>query len=129
MHPKHWHYMEVSGQLHASAALPPGKRPRYALDRTLGVPHSRKDSVTLPGIEPRFPGFSAHSLFAVPTEVYFIIPGLRGQTKARENGFLSGRLRHAIFHLFLSSPFPINHPEDEWKFLYNFHNFIADTLV
>jgi hypothetical protein len=28
--------MEVSGQLHASAALPPGKSPRYPLDRRLG---------------------------------------------------------------------------------------------
>jgi hypothetical protein len=30
--------MEVSGQLHDTAALPPGKEP---LDRTLGVPQNR----------------------------------------------------------------------------------------
>jgi hypothetical protein len=33
--------MEMSGQLHAPAALPPGKEPRYPLDRTLGGPQSR----------------------------------------------------------------------------------------
>jgi hypothetical protein len=32
--------MEVSGQLHAPAALPQGKSPRYPLDR-LGGPQSR----------------------------------------------------------------------------------------
>jgi hypothetical protein len=32
--------MEVSGQLHAPAALPPGKEPRYPLDRRLGGPKS-----------------------------------------------------------------------------------------
>jgi hypothetical protein len=31
----------VSGQLHAPAALPPGKRPRYSFDRRLGGPQSR----------------------------------------------------------------------------------------
>jgi hypothetical protein len=33
--------MEVSGQLHAPAGLPPGKDPRYPLDRRLGGPQSR----------------------------------------------------------------------------------------
>jgi hypothetical protein len=33
--------MEVSGRLHAQAALPPGKEPRYPLDRRLGGPQSR----------------------------------------------------------------------------------------
>jgi hypothetical protein len=34
--------MEVSGQLHAPAALPPGKEPtRYPLDRKLSGPQSR----------------------------------------------------------------------------------------
>jgi hypothetical protein len=33
--------VEVSGQLHASAALPPGKVFRYPLDRRLGGPQSR----------------------------------------------------------------------------------------
>jgi hypothetical protein len=33
--------MEVSGQIHAPAALPPGKSPWYSLDRRLGGPQSR----------------------------------------------------------------------------------------
>jgi hypothetical protein len=33
--------MEVSDQLHAPAALPPGKESRYLLDRRLGGPQSR----------------------------------------------------------------------------------------
>jgi hypothetical protein len=51
--------MEVSGQVHAAAALTPGKEPRYPLDRRLGGPQSRsgrdgkeKNSQPLPGIEP-----------------------------------------------------------------------------
>jgi hypothetical protein len=36
--------MEVSGQLHAPAALNPGENPRYPLDRRLGEPHSRSES-------------------------------------------------------------------------------------
>jgi hypothetical protein len=33
--------MEVSGQLHTPAHFPPGKSPRYPLDRRLGGPQSR----------------------------------------------------------------------------------------
>jgi hypothetical protein len=33
--------MEVSGQLHATAALPQGKSPWYPLDRRLGGPQNR----------------------------------------------------------------------------------------
>jgi hypothetical protein len=33
--------MEVSGQLHAPAALPQRKSPSYSLDRRLGGPQSR----------------------------------------------------------------------------------------
>jgi hypothetical protein len=33
--------MEVSGQLHVPASLPPGKEPLYPLDRRLGGPYSR----------------------------------------------------------------------------------------
>jgi len=33
--------MEVSGQLHTPAALPPVKDPSYPLDRSLGGPQSR----------------------------------------------------------------------------------------
>jgi hypothetical protein len=50
--------MEVSGQLHAPATLPPGKKLWYPLDRRLGGPQSRsgrggeeKHSQLLPGIE------------------------------------------------------------------------------
>jgi hypothetical protein len=32
--------MEVSGQLHVLAILPPEKKPRYPLDRRLGNPQS-----------------------------------------------------------------------------------------
>jgi hypothetical protein len=41
-HTQPWHYMGVSGQRHAPAALyPRGKDPRYPLDRRLGGPQSR----------------------------------------------------------------------------------------
>jgi hypothetical protein len=52
--------MEVSGQLHVLAAIPPGKSPRYPLDRKLDEPQSRSRhcgveiySLPLPRIEPR----------------------------------------------------------------------------
>jgi hypothetical protein len=51
--------MEVSGRLHAPAALPPGKEPLVPLDRRLGGPQSRsgrggeeKNSQSLSVIEP-----------------------------------------------------------------------------
>jgi hypothetical protein len=51
--------MEVSGQIHAPAALPPGKQLRYPLDRRLGGPQSQsgpygeeKNRLLLQGIEP-----------------------------------------------------------------------------
>jgi hypothetical protein len=51
--------MEVSGQLHAPAALPQGKSLWYPLDRRLGGTQSRsgrgseeKNSQPPPGIEP-----------------------------------------------------------------------------
>jgi hypothetical protein len=54
--------MEVSGQVHAPAALPPGgKSPWYPLDRRLGEPQCRygrggeEKSLPLPGIEPGHP--------------------------------------------------------------------------
>jgi hypothetical protein len=37
--------MEVSGQLHALAALPQGKSPWYPLDRRLGGPRTVLDAV------------------------------------------------------------------------------------
>jgi hypothetical protein len=51
--------MEVSGQLHAPAALPQEKSPWYSLDRRLGGAQSRsgrggeeKNSQPLTGLEP-----------------------------------------------------------------------------
>jgi hypothetical protein len=52
--------MEVSGQLHAPAALPRGKSPRHPLGVGLGEPQSRsgrcgeeRNVLPLPGIEHR----------------------------------------------------------------------------
>jgi hypothetical protein len=52
--------MEVSGQLHAPAALPPSNDPRYPWDCRLGEPHSQsgrggenKNPQPLPAIEPQ----------------------------------------------------------------------------
>jgi hypothetical protein len=60
--------MEVSGQLHAPAALPPGKEPWYPLDRRLGGPQScsghggeEKNSQSPPRIEPQNPDCPARS--------------------------------------------------------------------
>jgi hypothetical protein len=60
--------MEVSGQLHVPAALPPEKSPWYPLDRRLSGPQSRsgrggeeKNSQLPPGIEPYNPDRPAHS--------------------------------------------------------------------
>jgi hypothetical protein len=51
--------MEVSGQIHVPAALPPGKSPCYPLDRRVGGLQIRserggeqKNSQPPPGIEP-----------------------------------------------------------------------------
>jgi hypothetical protein len=55
--------MEVSGQIHASGALPPvGKRPRCPSDRRLDGPQIRyrlcreEISLAFPGIDPGPPG-------------------------------------------------------------------------
>jgi hypothetical protein len=76
--------MGVSGQIHATASLPPWKEPRYPLDRKLGGPQSRsghgggeKNSQPPPGIEPQNPDRPASSLVAISTEItrlYFLIP-------------------------------------------------------
>jgi hypothetical protein len=51
--------MEVRCQLHATAALPPGKEPLVPIERRLGGPQNRsgrggeeKNSQPLPGLEP-----------------------------------------------------------------------------
>jgi hypothetical protein len=53
--------MKGNGQLHSPAALPPGKEPRYPLDKRLSGPQSRsrrcgEEKSSLPGIERRFSG-------------------------------------------------------------------------
>jgi hypothetical protein len=60
--------MEVSSQLHAPAALPPGKDPLVPLDRRLDGPQSRserggleKNSQPQPEIEPQNPDRPTHS--------------------------------------------------------------------
>jgi hypothetical protein len=48
------HQLEVSGQLHAPAALPQWNNPRYSSDRRLSGPqHGGKKFLTLPGLELR----------------------------------------------------------------------------
>jgi hypothetical protein len=59
--------MEISGQLHAPAAFPREKSPRYPLDRRLGGPQSRcgsceEKTVVLPEIEPGLPSPSLYQL-------------------------------------------------------------------
>jgi hypothetical protein len=59
--------MDVTGELHAYAALPPGRKfSRYPLDRRLGGPHNRsghcgvkENLFPLPKIEPRLLGYPA----------------------------------------------------------------------
>jgi hypothetical protein len=69
--------MEVSGQIHASAALPPGKEPPYQLDKRLGGHQSRsrrggeeKNSQHPPGIEPYNHDRSACSLITIPDDLF-----------------------------------------------------------
>jgi hypothetical protein len=75
--------MEVCGQLHAHAALPPGKDPRYPLYRRLGGPQSRsgryekeKNRLPLPEIELRLLGRLIRSLVAIPTELSWLPPSI-----------------------------------------------------
>jgi hypothetical protein len=57
---------------HAPAALPPGKEPRYPLDRRVGGPQDRsgrcgeENNLSLLGIEP---GSSSPYPVAIPTEL------------------------------------------------------------
>jgi hypothetical protein len=66
----------VIGQLHAPAALLPGKEPQVPIGQEAGWPpepawtlQSTQKSVPLPRIEPRFPGRLAHSLITILTEL------------------------------------------------------------
>jgi hypothetical protein len=68
--------MEVSGQLHASNALPLEKGPRYPLDRKLVGPQSRsglqegkKHFLLLAGIERWFLGLPSRNPVAIATEL------------------------------------------------------------
>jgi hypothetical protein len=68
--------MEVSGQFHALAALPPEKEPRYLLDRRLCRPQSRsgrgdEEKIFQPPtrIEPRTSDRPARSSVTIPTEL------------------------------------------------------------
>jgi hypothetical protein len=74
--PRDW--MEVSGQLHAPAALPLGKEPWYTLDMGLGRPQSRyghgneeKNSQPPPGLEPPItpPVVSRYTDWDMPTSL------------------------------------------------------------
>jgi hypothetical protein len=68
--------MLVSGQVHATASLPPGIEPQRPWDGRLGGFHSRsgrygevKNPLPLPGTEPRFFYHPARSLVAIPNEI------------------------------------------------------------
>jgi hypothetical protein len=68
--------MEVSGQLHASAALTLKKRPRYPTEKGMCEPqeqsgrYKEKNLLPLMGIETRFLDLPANSLVAVPPPTY-----------------------------------------------------------
>jgi hypothetical protein len=71
--------MEAIGQLHASAAKPPGKGPQYPLSRRLGRPQTRsgcfgveKNLLPLPGIEFRLPALIL-SLYRLSDLVRYLI--------------------------------------------------------
>jgi hypothetical protein len=68
--------MEVSGQLHAPAALSPGNRcirGCMVLRADLDVMEKRKYLLPLPGMEPRFLSRAAYNSVAVSTQLYIII--------------------------------------------------------
>ena len=79
--------MGVGGQLHAPAALPPGKT-RYPLYRRLGGPHGRSGRIRKisppPGIDPRTvqPVASRYTDYAIPAP--------RPTTKQPQNKLTSG---------------------------------------
>jgi hypothetical protein len=69
--PIYLHYMDVSGQFHAPAALPPqGKSPRYPLNSRgqSGLNGGEKNLLLVLGIEPRFLSRPSRRLVAIPTD-------------------------------------------------------------
>jgi hypothetical protein len=88
--------MEESVRLHAPAVLPPGKKPRYPLDRRLGGPQSRsgrgagqKNSQPLPGLEPPIiqPVAQRYTDWAIPRL-------LKGKVKNLKSSLCSMSWRH-----------------------------------
>jgi hypothetical protein len=73
------HKLEVSRQLHAPAALPPGKGPRYPLDRRLGGPQSRSGRfgeqkiIDPTGTRTPTPRSSSPYIVAIITIIFIII--------------------------------------------------------
>jgi hypothetical protein len=73
----------VSGQLHAPAALPPGKEPPGThwiggwVDLRAGLNEMEKRKfLTLPGLELRPLGRPAHKLVAIPTMLFWLLNNL-----------------------------------------------------
>lgn len=67
-----------SGQLHAKAALPPGKEPIYSLNTRRGGQHSRpeifggnRNHLRLPRIEPRY--LCVPSRFPAKVKFYYFV--------------------------------------------------------
>jgi hypothetical protein len=60
-------------QLHAPAALPRGKKPRFALDRMLGLDTVEKRKfLTQPGLELQ-PVASGYTDYAIPVSIVYIV--------------------------------------------------------
>jgi hypothetical protein len=79
--------MRVGGQLHAPAALPPGKETRYPLYRRLCGPQGRSGRLRKisppPGFDPRTvqPVASRYTDYAIPAHIQWV-PGLFSGGKA-----------------------------------------------
>jgi hypothetical protein len=91
--------MEMSGQLHAPAALPPGKSPWNPLDRRLDGSQSRsgrgaeeKNSQPPPGIEPQNPDRPARS----PALYRLSYPGSSGRIGEEKNSPTPAGIRSPV---------------------------------
>jgi hypothetical protein len=81
--------MEVSGKLHAPAALPTGRSIRYPLARRVRSGHGggdRKKSLPLPGIEPRssraYPSYYTELSRLLIIIIIIIIIDITGYTRS-----------------------------------------------